>query len=80
MERFETEDYDAWACGYHAGFLKRTSYTKKTEHLYYYTLKDANAATVEIRATDKFKNTYKQTMFTTNSQSDYPTVANYPQQ
>ena len=80
MSRFAADDYDVWACGYHAGVLGHTSYTKKTEHLYYYTLKDANAATVEIRATDKFKNTYKQTMFTTNSQSDYPTVANYPQQ
>ena len=80
MSRFAADDYDVWACGYHAGVLGRTSYTKQTEHLYYYTLKDANAATVEIRATDKFKNVYTQDTFTTNSQSDYPTVANYPKE
>ena len=72
-------DNDVWAVGYHAGVLGKTTYTGSFDHLYYYKLQDKDAA-VEIRATDKFGNTYKQTMFTTNSQSDYPTVANYPKE
>ena len=72
-------DNDVWAVGYHAGVLGKTTYTGSFDHLYYYKLQDKDAA-VEIRATDKFRNTYKQTMFTTNSQSDYPTVANYPKE
>lgn len=77
MSRFR--DYDAWASGYLAGVLGRKTYPKQTDHLYYYTLKDADAA-VEVRATDPFGNTYTQNIFTTNLPTDYPTVENYPKQ
>lgn len=72
-------DGDVWAIGYHAGVLGKTTYTGSFDHLYQYTLQDEDAA-IEIRATDKFGNTYTQTVFTTNSQSDYPTVENYPKE
>ncbi len=72
---------DVWAIGYHVGILGASSSHARVDfdHLYYYTLKNETAA-VEIRATDKFGNVYKQDKFTTNSQVDYPSVANYPRQ
>ncbi len=76
-EMIRFRDFDAWASGYLAGILGRETYPKRTDHLYYYTLKDANAA-VEIRATDPFGNIYTQDTFTTNSTTEYPTVENYP--
>ena len=78
MERYK--DLDAWGAGYHVGVLSANpdSHGKtKYEHFYHYTLKDAKAA-VEIRATDLFGTVYKQTVFTTAAESDYPMASNYP--
>ena len=78
MERYK--DLDAWGAGYHVGVLSANpdSHGKTTyDHFYRYTLKDAKAA-VEIRATDCFGKVYTQNVFTTDAESEYPMVDNYP--
>ena len=40
-------------------------------HLYYYTLQSSTAS-VEVRATDKFGQTYSQSKFTTGLAEDFP--------
>ncbi|MDF9826798.1 hypothetical protein M2103_000049 [Ereboglobus sp. PH5-5] len=59
---------DAYAAGYHVGELKRKSYASggngENTHLYRHTLKNPNAR-VEVRATDRFGNTYSVKEFTT---------------
>lgn len=66
---------DAWASGYLLGVLGRATgsdYDKSSvDHLFYYTLKDADAS-VEVHATDGFGNVYKQNVFTSNQEVDYP--------
>lgn len=66
---------DAWSSAYHCSVVGRDpkNYDRTNiSHLFYYTLRDA-AATVEVRATDRFGNVYKQSAFTTASSADYPT-------
>ncbi|WP_108825970.1 immunoglobulin domain-containing protein [Ereboglobus luteus] len=67
---------DAYASGYHKGVLGRStdSYSgNKNNHLYAYTMKNT-AASVEIRATDRFGKTYTLSDFTTDL-DEFP--ANY---
>lgn len=57
-------DKDAWAAAYHLGELGgSSSYDRKTDHLYYYTLKDP-AAAVRVEAIDRFGRKYYQDQFT----------------
>lgn len=57
-------DRDAWTVAYHVGELGgSSSYDKSTDHLYFYTLKDA-AAEVKVEAIDRFGRKYTQTEFT----------------
>ena len=65
---------DAWASGYHCGVQGRApgNYDRtNTSHLYYYTLQSSTAS-VEVRATDKFGQTYSQSKFTTGLAEDFP--------
>ncbi len=65
---------DAWASGYHCGVQGRapSNYDRtNTSHLYYYTLQSSTAS-VEVRATDKFGQTYSQSKFTTGLAEDFP--------
>ena len=65
---------DAWASGYHCGVQGRdpSNYDRtNTGHLYYYTLQ-SSAASVEVRATDRFGKTYTQSKFTTGLPEDFP--------
>jgi len=65
---------DAWASGYHCGVQGRSTDTydrTNTNHLYYYTLQ-SSAASVEVRATDRFGKTYTQSTFTTGLPKDFP--------
>ncbi|MEG1699980.1 MAG: calcineurin-like phosphoesterase family protein [Alistipes sp.] len=65
---------DAWASGYHCGVQGRNpdSYDRtNNSHLYYYTL-TSPTATVEVKATDPFGNTYTQSTFTSGEAADYP--------
>ena len=65
---------DAWAVGYHVGFLGLTAsgYNKTSvSHLFYYKLKNPSAK-VEIRATDRFGNRYVQNTFTGNTREFWP--------
>ncbi len=78
MTRYK--DLDAWGAGYHVGVLNANASshgTTKYDHFYHYTLKNP-AAAVEIRATDLFGTVYKQNLFTTHAESEYPMVDNYP--
>ncbi|MGV8093102.1 MAG: calcineurin-like phosphoesterase C-terminal domain-containing protein [Mangrovibacterium sp.] len=58
---------DAWAAGYHVGVLNRnpSNYgatgSGSNKHAYLHTLKNKNARTIEIRATDRFGTVYRQT-------------------
>lgn len=68
---------DAWASSYHCYILGRDpkSYDRtNNSHLFYFTLLNPEAS-VEVRATDKFGNTYIQSQFTTAAPADYP-IAN----
>ncbi|MDR1337045.1 MAG: calcineurin-like phosphoesterase family protein [Tannerella sp.] len=53
---------DAFALGYHIGVLNRNplNYSPPNHHAYLHTLKNANAQTIEIRATDRFGRVYRQ--------------------
>ena len=80
-EQLRYSDRDAWGAGYHVGVLKANASSHgngKYDHFYHYTLKDATASIVEIRATDAFGTIYTQNVFTTATESDYPSVENYP--
>lgn len=66
---------DAWASGYLLGVLglSGTSYDKSNvSHLYHYTLKNPDASSVRVVATDSFGNTYEQTEFTPNTTAGFP--------
>jgi hypothetical protein len=58
---------DAFSVGYHVGVLNRNSSNYgatgngKNKHAYLHTLKNPQASTIEIRATDPFGRTYSQT-------------------
>lgn len=75
------KSWDAWALGYHIGVVgkdeldkdkKPTSYYQRNvRHLYYYTLKSP-AASVEVRATNRFGKTYTQSKYTTGLPEDFP--------
>lgn len=57
-------DKDAWTMAYHVGVLEGgSSYNKSTDHLYYYTLKNPDAA-VKVEAIDRFGRKYYQDEFT----------------
>ena len=60
---------DAFAVGYHVGVMNRNydNYSSAQHHSYIYTLKNANAKAIEVKATDKFGNVYTQSEFTTNT-------------
>lgn len=65
---------DAWAVGYHVGIKGRSvgSYDKKNvKHLLHYTLKNPDAA-VEIRAIDRFGNTWTENVTTGNTAEYWP--------
>jgi hypothetical protein len=70
---------DAWAAGYHVGVLNRnpSNYgatgSGSNKHAYLHTLKNKNARTIEIRATDRFGTVYTQTEII----SDLKTAAAY---
>jgi hypothetical protein len=63
---------DAFAAGYHVGVLNRipgnygATGSGQNKHAYLHTLKNTNAKTIEIRATDPFGRTYSQTEIITN--------------
>lgn len=62
MEQYS--DKDAWTIAYHIGVLNNSSsYSKSTDHMFYYTLTDASASVV-VEATDRFGNKYEQSTFT----------------
>jgi hypothetical protein len=57
---------DAWAAGYHVGVLNRVpgnygaTGSGNNKHAYLHTLKNKDAKTIEIRATDRFGKVYSQ--------------------
>jgi hypothetical protein len=70
---------DAFAAGYHVGVLNRipgnygATGSGQNKHAYLHTLKNTQARTIEIRATDPFGRTYSQTEIIT----DLATAENY---
>jgi hypothetical protein len=62
----QSQIIDAFAAGYHVGVLNRnpSNYgatgNGSNKHVYLHTLKNPNATTIEIRATDRFGRTYSQ--------------------
>jgi len=58
---------DAWTMGYHIGVLNRDpdNYDQPCKHLYLHTMLNP-AATLEIRATDRFGNQYRQSEIISN--------------
>lgn len=57
-------DRDAWTMAYHIGELGgSSSYNKTTDHIYFYTLKNPDAA-VTVEAIDRFGRKYTQSEFT----------------
>ena len=40
--------------------------------MYWYELKDKNASSVKVKATDGYGNVFEQDVFTTREESDYP--------
>lgn len=69
-----TSSNDAWSLGYHLGVLNRNpdNYTTACKHLYVYTMKNPNAS-LEVRATDRFGNVFKQDQII----SDFVTAISY---
>ena len=64
-QMIQSADIDAWTVAYHIGVLHNSSsYNKSTDHMFYYTLKDADA-NVRVEAIDRFGNKYEQTVFAT---------------
>ena len=65
---------DAWTLGYHIGVLNRNpdNYSPACKHLYLHTMINP-AASLEIRATDRFGNIYKQSEIT----ADFTTATSY---
>ncbi len=75
MTRFTSRD--AWASGFYMGPKGRSTgsdYDKSSvDHLYWYNLStNSKEANVEVVATDRFGNVYRQTEFITNTSDDYP--------
>lgn len=65
---------DAWSLGYHIGVVGRNpaSYRSAAKHLYLHKMIDPDAK-IEIRATDRFGNVYKQTQIV----DDHTTAESY---
>jgi hypothetical protein len=65
---------DAWTLGYHIGILNRNpdNYSPSCKHLYLHTLVNPDAQ-LEIKATDRFGNVYRQSEII----SDFVTAASY---
>ena len=77
MAQFAQGYGDRWIRGYHIGVKKNPveSGTSPCYHQYQYSLKNAEAANIVVRATDGFGNTYTQTRF--NESNDYTEAEGY---
>lgn len=72
--RLSTSMNDAWSLGYHIGVLNRNpdNYSPACKHLYLYVQQNPSAS-LEIRATDRFGNIYRQSQLI----SDFTTAIFY---
>lgn len=66
--------HDAWSCWYFYMVLNRNtySYSRKSSHMYFHTLENADAKEIRVVAADPFGNEFEQTVFTTRNPEDYP--------
>lgn len=68
--------YDLWSCWYYLKRANRStiSFARASDHMYYGTLRNPDAADVRIRAVDTYGNVFEQSRFTGPWPDDYPDV------
>ena len=66
--------YDLWSCWYYLKCAGRVtiSFARASDHMYYGTLRNPDAAAVRIRAVDTSGNVFEQSRFTGPWPDDYP--------
>lgn len=69
-----TKYYDVWAKKYYYDIehLTSSSYNGKYNHMLYFTLKNSEASTITLKATDQWGNTFENSTLTTNLPKDQP--------